>query len=89
MYNILRLVQAFDPSFAATSLSQPLVEELSVIIPIGAHDLIPGLVRELLRSQIQIAFLGTIQQLLRSRRGLCVCASERACVCVRVCVRVV
>ena len=47
MYNILRLVQAFDPSFAATSLSQPLVEELSVIIPIGAHDLIPGLVREL------------------------------------------
>ena len=39
--------------------------------------------------QIQIAFLGTIQQLLRSRRGLCVCASERACVCLRVCVRVV
>ena len=33
--------------FAATSLTQQFVEEMAAIKPLGAHDLIPGLLHEL------------------------------------------
>ena len=46
-YLIWKLAQAFDPSWAATSLTQAIVQELSAIVPIGVHRLTPGLVREL------------------------------------------
>eukprot|EP00966_Prymnesium_polylepis_P311529 7198444-Prymnesium_polylepis.1 len=49
MYKILKLVQAFDPSFAATSVTQPFVEEMAAIQPLslGAHNLIPEMLKEL------------------------------------------
>ena len=46
-YTIFRLAQCFDPSFAATSLTRDMVEELAKITPIATHDLIPGLLKEL------------------------------------------
>eukprot|EP00966_Prymnesium_polylepis_P187454 4346007-Prymnesium_polylepis.1 len=46
-YNLFRLFQAFDPGFAATSITQPFVESMAAITAIGAHGLIPEMVKEL------------------------------------------
>eukprot|EP00966_Prymnesium_polylepis_P048505 1123033-Prymnesium_polylepis.1 len=47
MYKVLRLAQAFDPSFAAMSVTQPFVEEMWDIKPLAAHNLIPDMIKEL------------------------------------------
>ena len=47
MYTLFRLAQAFDPSFAATSLTRDMVEEMAKITPLASHGLIPGLLKEL------------------------------------------
>mmetsp|Transcript_33962 Transcript_33962/g.58035 ORF Transcript_33962/g.58035 Transcript_33962/m.58035 type:complete len:183 (-) Transcript_33962:92-640(-) len=47
MYKLLRVVQAFDPSFAATSLTAAMVDELSIVKPIAGHGLTAALKAEL------------------------------------------
>ena len=46
-YTIFKLAQCFDPSFAATSLTRLMVEDLAKITPLAAHDLIPRMLKEL------------------------------------------
>ena len=46
-YTLFRLAQAFDPSFAATSLTRGIVDELAKMTPLATHNLIPGLLLEL------------------------------------------
>ena len=47
MYNVLRVIQVFDPSIAATMLTMPMVDDLSTVKPIAGHGLIPMLKKEL------------------------------------------
>ena len=46
MYNVLRVVQVFDPSFAATSLTVGMVDELSIVKPLVGHGLLPAMKKE-------------------------------------------
>ena len=46
-YMIFRLAQIFDPSFAATTLTPAMVDDLVAIKPLASFDLIAGLKKEL------------------------------------------
>ena len=46
-YMIFRLAQIFDPSFAATTLTPAMVDDLVAIKPLAGFDLIAGLKKEL------------------------------------------
>lgn len=47
MYENLRLIQVFDPCFAAIHVTQQWVQNLSHVIPLHVHGLIPGMLSEL------------------------------------------
>ena len=46
-YNIFRLAQVFDPSYAAANLTPAMVDDLMVIIPLANLNLLAGLKQEL------------------------------------------
>ena len=45
-YEVFKLVQVFDPCFAVSYLTPAWINNLIQIKPIGAHNLIPGLLAE-------------------------------------------
>lgn len=46
-YQICRLVQAFDPVYAAGAVDEAFVAEMATIIPLHAHNLIEPMIKEL------------------------------------------
>ena len=47
MYEVFRLMQGFNPAFAATSLTYVMVSDMAKITPLAQHDLITGMLKEL------------------------------------------
>ena len=47
MYEICRVVRAFDPNFASGNLSPAFVDSMQVITPLAAHGLLSGMKQEL------------------------------------------